>query len=75
MAIISEQLKNDFCKDIMQYVEEHSSSYMDAVIVLSEQTGFAPEMGAKLIDKPIIEKIRIEGEESNLLPKINKLPI
>ena len=48
--------------------------YIEAVIELSEQYGFGPEVGAKLLNKPIIEKIKMEGQEINLLPKLSKLP-
>jgi hypothetical protein len=75
VSLLTDEIKNKFCNDIVKYVQINSCGYIDAVIVLAEKNGYGPEMGAKLINKPIKEKIRIEGEETNLLPKINKLPI
>lgn len=73
--MISDEIKYEFCEDVMSHVKKTESTYMDAVLYISEKNGFGPELGAKLISKPIIEKIRIEGEDFNLLPKNTKLPI
>lgn len=71
---MTEQLKINFCNEVMSYISETGDSYIDAVLAISEKFGFGPEMGAKLLSKPIIEKIRIEGEDINLIPKKSKLP-
>ena len=71
---MTENFKNNFCNAVIKHVKEKQETYIDAVIVVSEKFGFGPEMGAKLLSKPIIEKIRIEGEEINLLPKMSRLP-
>ena len=72
--MITDGIKNKFCSEVVKTATKNEGSYIDAVILVSEQYGFGPEMGAKLLSKPIIEKIRIEGEEINLLPKIGQLP-
>jgi len=72
--MINEEIRNKFCNEVIKSAKKHDGSYIDAVILVSEQYGFGPEMGAKLISKPIIEKIRMEGEEINLLPKMCQLP-
>lgn len=72
--MITDELKHKFCNKILNYAKNNEGSYIDAVLYVSEQFGFGPEMGAKLLSKPIIEKIRLEGEEINLLPKMSKLP-
>jgi len=72
--MISDDIKNKFCNEVVKNLKTNDGSYIDAVISVSEQYGFAPEMGAKLLSKPIIEKIRMEGEEINLLPKMSQLP-
>jgi len=53
---------------------KESMTYMDSIIYVSEQRGFGPEMGAKFLSKPLIEKLRIEGEDLNMLPRKSKLP-
>jgi hypothetical protein len=40
-----------------------------------EQFGIEPQVAAKFLSKPIIQKIKIEGQELNLLPKTSKLPL
>ena len=48
---------------------------MDAVIAVCEAKDIPVEGVAKILSKPIIEKIREEGETLNFLPKSSKLPI
>jgi hypothetical protein len=45
------------------------------VIAVCERYGIEPQVAAKFLNKPIIEKIRAEGQNLNLLPKKAKLPI
>ena len=71
---MTDDFKKKFCVEVMEYVEESQDSYIDAVLAISARFGFGPEMGAKFISKPIIEKIKIEGEDINLLPKLSQLP-
>jgi len=71
---MTEQLKVNFCNEVMSHINKNGETYIDAVLAVSEKFGFGPEMGAKLLTKPIIEKIRIEGEDINLIPKKTKLP-
>ena len=72
--MITDQIKKDFCIKVMEYANKESMTYMDSVIHVSEEWGFGPEMGAKFLSKPLIEKIRTEGEDLNMLPRKNKLP-
>ena len=72
--MITDQIKNDFCGKVIEYANKESMTYMDSVIYVSEEYGFGPEMGAKFLSKPLVEKIRIEGEDLNMLPKKSKLP-
>ena len=71
---MNDELKLDFCNKVIDFVKNNKETYIDAVIAISEEYGFGPELGAKLLTKPIIEKIRIEGEEINLLRKMSQLP-
>jgi hypothetical protein len=70
-----EETQNDFCRQIEKYVEQWGVSYLDAVISVCESKEIPVESVAKVLSKPIIEKIQQEGQELNFLPKSNKLPI
>jgi vacuolar-type H+-ATPase subunit B/Vma2 len=70
-----EETQNDFCREIEKYVEEWSVSYIDAVVTLCESKDIPIESMAKVLSKPILEKIQQEGENLNFLPKSSKLPI
>jgi vacuolar-type H+-ATPase subunit B/Vma2 len=70
-----EETQNDFCREIEKYVEEWSVSYIDAVVTLCESRDIPIESMAKVLSKPILEKIQQEGENLNFLPKSSKLPI
>ena len=72
--MIKDEVKTKFCNDIIKMANNNGGEYIDAVIEISEKYGFGPEVGAKLLNKPIIEKIKIEGQEINLLPKMSQLP-
>ena len=75
-------IKNDIQelngKMFCQKIEELATinrSYIKSVIEICDHFGVSPEFGARLLSKPIVEKIHQEGESANLLPKISKLPI
>ena len=72
--MITEELKNKFCVDVVKEANKTRASYIDTVVSMSEKYEITVEIAAKLLSKPIIEKIQSEGEEVNLLPKISKLP-
>ena len=72
--MINDEIKNKFCGEVLEFATKQSMTYMDSVIHVSEQYGFGPEMGAKFLSKPIVEKIRIEGEDLNMIPRKSKLP-
>ena len=66
----------DFSMKIEEMVWMKDISYMDAVILYCEETGFELELAAKLISGALKSKIKIEAEELHYLPKSNtaKLP-
>ena len=70
-----EETQNDFCKQIEKYAEKWKVPYMDAVIAVCESKDIPVEGVAKFLSKPIIEKIKQEGQDLNFLPKTTKLPI
>jgi ribosomal protein S13 len=53
----------------------HKNGYIESILAVCEELGIDPEQAAKYLSKPIIEKIRAEGESINLLPSTPKLPI
>jgi hypothetical protein len=71
-----EEITN-FSIAIEKLAAEKNTSYMDAVILYCEQTGFEVELAAKLISGVLKSKIKIEAEELHFLPKSNtaKLPL
>jgi hypothetical protein len=66
-----------FSLTIEKIAKEKNTSYMDAIILYCEQTGFEVEVAAKLISGALKSKIKMEAEELHFLPKSNttKLPI
>jgi len=56
-------------------MSKHKNGYIESVVAVCEEMGIDPEQAAKYLSKPIIEKIRAEGESINLLPSTPKLPI
>jgi len=71
-----EEITN-FSLEIEELVWEKDITYMEAIVLHCEQTGFEIELAAKLISGALKSKIKLEAEELNFLPKSNtaKLPI
>lgn len=67
----------DFSMKIEDIVWMKDVSYMDAIIMYCEETGFEVELAAKLISGVLKSKIKIEAESLHFLPRSNtaKLPI
>jgi len=73
--LFSKEAQNKFIKEIECLVnQEHS--YIEAVLAMCEKYELEPQIGAKYLTKPIIEKLEKEGMEYNLLPKKSpELPV
>lgn len=71
-----EEITN-FSFQIEKIAVEKSISYMDAVVLYCENTGFEIELAAKLLSTSLKSKIKLEAEHLNFLPKSNtaKLPL
>lgn len=67
----------NFSFEIEKIVEEKDISYMDAVILYCENTGYEIEIAAKLVSDALKSKIKLEAEDLHFLPRSNttKLPI
>jgi hypothetical protein len=74
--LIDKDMQNNFVKDVEKYVENRGGTYIDAILTMCEKYGIEPQIAAKFLTKPIIEKVAIEGIDINILKKKNsKLPI
>jgi hypothetical protein len=71
---IEPNFKNQFSKLIIEHVTKTNSTYMDAILKQCEDYDIEPQGAAKLLTKPIIEKLVEEGRDLHLLPKKAKLP-
>lgn len=57
----------NFSLEIEKRVKGKNVSYMDAVIDLCEETGLDPQAVAKHLPKPVVEKIKYEAAQRNLI--------
>ncbi len=73
--MLFQELETDFVVRVEELVKGNGGSYIDAVVDACEHFNIEPKAGAKLLPRPIIEKIELEGHEFNLLPNKSKLPI
>ena len=60
--------------EIEKLVAKRNYSYIDAILKICEDYSLEPSYIAKHLTKPVIEKLREEGESINLLPKSSRLP-
>jgi hypothetical protein len=75
-VILNEDQKKNFSREVEKYIEKKGGDYIDAVLLLCTQYDIEPAIVAKSLSKPLVEKIRMEGQDLNLLPKPNsKLPV
>ena len=74
--ILNENQKKTFSTKVENYVKNRGGTYIDAVLSLCEEYQIEPPVVAKSLSKPLIEKIQMEGQDLNLLPRPkNTLPI
>ena len=62
-----------FSKDIEELVKTKRLSYMEAIVFFCEQKDIEPERIARFIDKGMKEKIQVDAEALNYLPKTNSI--
>ena len=72
--MLYKEIEESFLEELEQMAIE-TGSYIDSVLELCEKYNIEPNVAAKLITKPIKEKIEKEGRESNLLPSVSTLPV
>ena len=72
--LFDKETKSSFSKKVEDYVIKTGCQYMDSVLKFCEDNNIEPEVAAKYLTKPIKEKIMLEGQEINLVPRTtNKL--
>ncbi len=62
-------LEKTFSKNVEDRVANTGESYMDAINHLCENMQIEQELAAKYLSQPIIEKIKVEAQKVNLLPR------
>lgn len=67
--------QKQFLDRLEKHITKHKNGYIESILAVCEEMGIDPEQAAKYLSKPIIEKIRAEGESINLLPTTPKLPV
>ena len=68
-----EDLEKTFSRKVEEKVLKTGNGYMETINLLCDEMSIEPELAAKYLSKPIIEKIRVEAENVNLLPRTPKL--
>lgn len=66
---------DNFAAQVEEFVRKNGGGYIEAVLGLCEEKNIEPQVAAKFLTKPIIEKLENEGQESNLLPRGARLPL
>ena len=62
-----------FIAEVEALVLSKRMSYMDAVLYVCEQKDIEPERIVRFIDKGMKEKIQVDAEELNYLPKTSRI--
>ncbi len=57
----------NFALEIEKRIKDKNSSYMDAVMDVCESFEIEPQSIAKYLTKPVIEKIKLEASQRNLI--------
>jgi len=72
--MLYQKIEDTFSDEVEKMAIENGS-YIDSVLLLCEQHNIEPQVAAKIITRPIKEKIEKEGREFNLLPGVSTLPV
>ena len=67
--------KKNFSKEVEDYKIKKDCTYIESILALCEIHNIEPDTVGKLIEKSIREKVDYEGQQLNLRPKKNTLPI
>jgi phage terminase small subunit len=74
---IDDSAKEQFSNKVIARVTTTKMSFMDCILEITEEMGLDPSASAKLLTKPIIEKIEQEAKNLHFLKKkkTKKLPL
>ena len=65
-----------FSLEIAAYKKEHKGiTYMDAIVAYCEERNIDTSTVGPLVNKALKEKVALECQKLNLLPKTSELPI
>ena len=64
-----EDLEKTFSKKVEDRGIKTGLSYMESINTLCEEMQIEQELAAKYLSQPIIEKIKVEAQKVNLLPR------
>ena len=64
-----------FAVIVDELVRTKNLTHMEAILYYSEQNMLEPESVTKWIDKCLKEKIQLDAEKLNYLPKTSQLPL
>lgn len=67
--------KEEFSVIIERFAKDKRCSYMDAIILYAEENNIEVESAARMISQSLKEKIEVEAQDLNFLPKSARLPI
>ena len=67
--LFSKEDSDTFIKEVEKHASKNNQSYIDATLAVCEKYQIEPLMIAKILPKPIVEKIEREGMSLNILPK------
>tara|TARA_Y100000004_G_C8776754_1_gene353146 strand:- start:234 stop:461 length:228 start_codon:yes stop_codon:yes gene_type:complete len=74
--LFSKEDSDTFIKEVEQHASKNDQSYIDATLAVCDKYEIEPLMIAKILPKPIVEKIEQEGMSLNILPKnSSQLPV
>ncbi len=74
--LFSKERRNDFMKEVEKTVLKGDLGYIESILSVCEEFEIEPEVAAKFLPKPIIEKIEREGVQFNMLPQnSSELPV
>tara|TARA_R110002020_G_scaffold405142_7_gene615188 strand:- start:1572 stop:1799 length:228 start_codon:yes stop_codon:yes gene_type:complete len=74
--LFSNEVQKNFVKEVEKCVLSGNDGYIEAILFACEEFEIEPQVAAKFLPKPIIEKIEAEGRRFNMLPKnTSQLPV
>lgn len=69
-----EEMMN-FANAIEKIVANTDYNYIEAIIEYCKETGMEVEVAASLVNTALKQKLEMDAQDLNLLPKSSKLPI